>query len=346
MKIGFLVMALMITAFNSVTYASTRPPAHHASKLSRHDVGRRQQSHIAPKPHVGKVMLHSKNHHLMPHPGKVALNGKKTHTKPHPVKVTLHSKNHHLMPHAGKVTLNGKNTHTIPHPVKFALHSKNHHLMPHAGDKGKPLHHNEGQHLVLNKPHVVEHHQPQNMSYINHPKDNHVPTSPIGHNSGADELNTAEAEHTPDKNQGSSQNHDGQHDAPNEIAQVNDDDSKSGIPGTDSGQQGDDSIVPALLGEGHPDSNNPIEEFDFNKDIKEVIAGQDGSDGNIYLQIAKENHESGDDGIDPYPQVDTGNKPELGHNSQVSPPAVPVPAALWLFGSGLLGLVGIRRKKT
>ena len=30
----------------------------------------------------------------------------------------------------------------------------------------------------------------------------------------------------------------------------------------------------------------------------------------------------------------------------VEPPAVPVPAAAWLFGSGLLGLIGIARRKT
>ena len=27
------------------------------------------------------------------------------------------------------------------------------------------------------------------------------------------------------------------------------------------------------------------------------------------------------------------------------PPAVPVPAAVWLFGSGLLGMVGVARRK-
>jgi hypothetical protein len=29
----------------------------------------------------------------------------------------------------------------------------------------------------------------------------------------------------------------------------------------------------------------------------------------------------------------------------VNPTAIPVPAAIWLFGSGLLGLVGIARRK-
>jgi hypothetical protein len=34
-----------------------------------------------------------------------------------------------------------------------------------------------------------------------------------------------------------------------------------------------------------------------------------------------------------------------GLNGSTSPAAVPVPAALWLFGSGLLGLVGVARRK-
>lgn len=38
--------------------------------------------------------------------------------------------------------------------------------------------------------------------------------------------------------------------------------------------------------------------------------------------------------------VDTG-----GGNGGTPPPAVPIPAAVWLFGSGLLGLVGVGRKK-
>jgi len=31
--------------------------------------------------------------------------------------------------------------------------------------------------------------------------------------------------------------------------------------------------------------------------------------------------------------------------ADLPPPAVPVPAAVWLFGSGLLGLVGVARRK-
>jgi hypothetical protein len=35
---------------------------------------------------------------------------------------------------------------------------------------------------------------------------------------------------------------------------------------------------------------------------------------------------------------------DVGYSVTLTPSAVPVPAAVWLFGSGLLGLVGIRRK--
>jgi hypothetical protein len=38
--------------------------------------------------------------------------------------------------------------------------------------------------------------------------------------------------------------------------------------------------------------------------------------------------------------------PVLGNNvTTVTPSAVPVPAAVWLFGSGLLGLFGTQRRK-
>lgn len=40
-----------------------------------------------------------------------------------------------------------------------------------------------------------------------------------------------------------------------------------------------------------------------------------------------------------------GNHCELPPD-EVTPPAVPVPAAAWLLGSGLLGLVGVARRKT
>lgn len=40
----------------------------------------------------------------------------------------------------------------------------------------------------------------------------------------------------------------------------------------------------------------------------------------------------------------TGN--EVGSSYSMSITAVPVPAAMWLFGSGLIGLIGIARRKT
>ena len=38
--------------------------------------------------------------------------------------------------------------------------------------------------------------------------------------------------------------------------------------------------------------------------------------------------------------------PTLGHGTVNIGPAVPIPAAVWLFGSGLLGLIGVARRKT
>ena len=42
---------------------------------------------------------------------------------------------------------------------------------------------------------------------------------------------------------------------------------------------------------------------------------------------------------------DWGHLKDWGHHKLVAPSAVPVPAAVWLFVSGLLGLVGIARRK-
>ncbi len=40
----------------------------------------------------------------------------------------------------------------------------------------------------------------------------------------------------------------------------------------------------------------------------------------------------------------SGKSPDLSHLS-IYAPAVPIPAAVWLFGSGLLGLIGIARRR-
>ncbi len=60
----------------------------------------------------------------------------------------------------------------------------------------------------------------------------------------------------------------------------------------------------------------------------------------------------GDDGIGGDP-MDNGPFPGFSanfditsiHVTNVTAPAVPIPAAVWLFGSGLLGLVGVARRK-
>jgi hypothetical protein len=42
---------------------------------------------------------------------------------------------------------------------------------------------------------------------------------------------------------------------------------------------------------------------------------------------------------------DTGDFTNTYEGAIINPSAVPVPAALWLFGSGLLGLVGVARRR-
>ena len=41
----------------------------------------------------------------------------------------------------------------------------------------------------------------------------------------------------------------------------------------------------------------------------------------------------------------TGGGAGYNANFNFTAPAVPVPAAVWLFGSGLLGLVGVARRR-
>lgn len=48
------------------------------------------------------------------------------------------------------------------------------------------------------------------------------------------------------------------------------------------------------------------------------------------------------DGVDPFTFWDLA---VISATTSVPAPAVPVPAAVWLFGSGLLGLVGLARRK-
>ncbi len=43
--------------------------------------------------------------------------------------------------------------------------------------------------------------------------------------------------------------------------------------------------------------------------------------------------------------VRTGDVPAICSGDNCEPPAVPIPAAAWLFGSGLLGLIGIARRR-
>jgi hypothetical protein len=75
-----------------------------------------------------------------------------------------------------------------------------------------------------------------------------------------------------------------------------------------------------------------IVKFDFSKDDLKVLSKSNDDKGHVFLQIGNKDKD------DDYHYDGHDN----GHNDHVN--AVPVPAALWLFGSALLGLLGARRK--
>jgi hypothetical protein len=77
---------------------------------------------------------------------------------------------------------------------------------------------------------------------------------------------------------------------------------------------------------------NEIVQFDFSKDDLKELSKNHDDQGHVFLQIGKKDKD------DEHHYDGHGN----GHDNQVN--AVPVPAALWLFGSALLGLVGVKRK--
>ena len=71
--------------------------------------------------------------------------------------------------------------------------------------------------------------------------------------------------------------------------------------------------------------------------------GFSGPNSEIYLGVEFEN-------IKAFTFTSTGTSDGFGLDEffidqEAPPPAVPVPAAVWLFGSGLLGLVGMARRK-
>ncbi|MEQ1546332.1 PEP-CTERM sorting domain-containing protein [Methyloglobulus sp.] len=81
--------------------------------------------------------------------------------------------------------------------------------------------------------------------------------------------------------------------------------------------------------------NEKIVEFDVKNELEDLIKG-DHEEHNIYLQMSKNDN----DDEHKYEHHEDKN------GSDVHVDAVPVPAALWLFGSGLLGLFGVKRKST
>lgn len=78
-------------------------------------------------------------------------------------------------------------------------------------------------------------------------------------------------------------------------------------------------------------STKDIVKFDFKDEIKELSKSHDET-GHVFLQIGKK-----DDADEKH-----YNHHDNDHGGNVN--SVPVPAAVWLFGSALLGLVGVKRK--
>ena len=69
--------------------------------------------------------------------------------------------------------------------------------------------------------------------------------------------------------------------------------------------------------------------------------------GDSYTSVDVAGNPNGLDGINGMKMIDGAFIDSSANFNFVAPAAVPVPAAVWLFGSGLLGLVGVaRRKKT
>lgn len=85
------------------------------------------------------------------------------------------------------------------------------------------------------------------------------------------------------------------------------------------------------------EKSKEIVKIDFKEEIKELSKSHD-DEKNIYLAVSKKDkdgeHENG--------HHDDGHGHE-GNDDHVN--AVPVPAALWLFGPVLLGLLGAKRKE-
>jgi hypothetical protein len=82
---------------------------------------------------------------------------------------------------------------------------------------------------------------------------------------------------------------------------------------------------------GHGDKGgHHIVAFDFDDELRN-LADRHHEKHNVYLSMNKNEEEHEHHG-----NVDTGASPPINE--------VPLPAALWLFGSGLLGLLGVARK--
>jgi hypothetical protein len=80
-----------------------------------------------------------------------------------------------------------------------------------------------------------------------------------------------------------------------------------------------------------------IVKIDFDKEIKELAKNKD-DEKNVYLNLSKKDEDKD------VKYEDHGG--DHGHGGKDDINAVPVPAAIWLFGSALLGLFGVNKRKS
>lgn len=83
---------------------------------------------------------------------------------------------------------------------------------------------------------------------------------------------------------------------------------------------------------GYVSDDYKIVTFDFKDQIKKLSESKD-DDKNVFLQLTKKDKED---------EKGHHNNGHNGGNDHMN--AVPVPAAVWLFGSALLGLLGAKRR--
>lgn len=83
----------------------------------------------------------------------------------------------------------------------------------------------------------------------------------------------------------------------------------------------------------HNDHGWKKTEFKVEHTLQDVIKNHEHHEHNVFLKMCKDE-----------PDTDPGHNTEDGSTAPGDVSQVPLPAAVWLFGSGLLGLLGFIRK--